>query len=460
MTVCRTGPFGQPTELILDSISHACAEADTQLLEKMSSSYDPSVDRGALRRRAAEIGRRRLGTQPLSPDLATRRTGLKRSDDQAVAARRRLARCYAALQASPRRPDWDALTRLARGAEAAAAAARPSIDGESPAALRREARFVAAHVDLAEALYRCDLGATASALVSATKARAALCGEGAESPSLKAAQQILLGGLRRAPVQDPHPVRRGLRGGGDGVGLGGRRRARARVDARSARGRHQGLPGGGRRQIATARRAAAGVAARRRARRLGLRGLARLAVRARRRPRRAAGRRAAGAALRAGVGSAPQERGRSQEAAGRLRGDRAAEFRGLVARRRARALRGPRGGGRGALPRRAVRRGDALALLAGRRRRRRDDVLRRAELRGARRGLLRRRRRRAAAPPPPGVARRRLREVRRGIRQPFRDATAGAFVPRALASVAAAPVEKADASAAARAPERRCFCWG
>ena len=57
----------------------------------MSSSYDPSVDRGALRRRAAEIGRRRLGTQPLSPDLATRRTGLKRSDDQAVAARRRLA---------------------------------------------------------------------------------------------------------------------------------------------------------------------------------------------------------------------------------------------------------------------------------------------------------------------------------------------------------------------------------
>ena len=28
----------------------------------MSSSYDPSVDRGALRRRAAEIGRRRLGT--------------------------------------------------------------------------------------------------------------------------------------------------------------------------------------------------------------------------------------------------------------------------------------------------------------------------------------------------------------------------------------------------------------
>ena len=82
----------------------------------MSSSYDPSVDRGALRRRAAEIGRRRLGTQPLSPDLATRRTGLKRSDDQAVAARRRLARCYAALQASPRRPDWDALTRLARGA--------------------------------------------------------------------------------------------------------------------------------------------------------------------------------------------------------------------------------------------------------------------------------------------------------------------------------------------------------
>ena len=156
----------------------------------MSSSYDPSVDRGALRRRAAEIGRRRLGTQPLSPDLATRRTGLKRSDDQAVAARRRLARCYAALQASPRRPDWDALTRLARGAEAAAAAARPSIDGESPAALRREARFVAAHVDLAEALYRCDLGATASALVSATKARAALCGEGAESPSLKAAQQF------------------------------------------------------------------------------------------------------------------------------------------------------------------------------------------------------------------------------------------------------------------------------
>ena len=59
----------------------------------MSSSYDPSVDRGALRRRAAEIGRRRLGTQPLSPDLATRRTGLKRSDDQAVAARRRLASC-------------------------------------------------------------------------------------------------------------------------------------------------------------------------------------------------------------------------------------------------------------------------------------------------------------------------------------------------------------------------------
>ena len=156
----------------------------------MSSSYDPSVDRGALRRRAAEIGRRRLGTQPLSPDLATRRTGLKRSDDQAVAARRRLARCYAALQASPRRPDWDALTRLARGAEAAAAAARPSIDGESPAALRREARFVAAHIGLAEALYRCDLGATASALVSATKARAALCGEGAESPSLKAAQQF------------------------------------------------------------------------------------------------------------------------------------------------------------------------------------------------------------------------------------------------------------------------------
>ena len=92
----------------------------------MSSSYDPSVDRGALRRRAAEIGRRRLGTQPLSPDLATRRTGLKRSDDQAVAARRRLARCYAALQASPRRPDWDALTRLAHGAEAAAAAARPT----------------------------------------------------------------------------------------------------------------------------------------------------------------------------------------------------------------------------------------------------------------------------------------------------------------------------------------------
>ena len=44
--------------------------------------------------------------------------------------------------------------------------------------------------------------------------------------------------------------------------------------------------------------------------------------------------------------------------------------------------------------------------------------------------------------------------------RPFRDATAGAFVPRALASVAAAPVEKADASAAARAPERRCFCWG
>ena len=146
----------------------------------MSSSYDPSVDRGALRRRAAEIGRRRLGTQPLSPDLATRRTGLKRSDDQAVAARRRLARCYAALQASPRRPDWDALTRLARGAEAAAAAARPSIDGESPAALRREARFVAPRSQR----YR------ASALVSATKARAALCGEGAESPSLKAAQQF------------------------------------------------------------------------------------------------------------------------------------------------------------------------------------------------------------------------------------------------------------------------------
>ena len=45
-------------------------------------------------------------------------------------------------------------------------------------------------MDLAEALYRCDLGATASALVSATKARAALCGEGAESPSLKAAQQF------------------------------------------------------------------------------------------------------------------------------------------------------------------------------------------------------------------------------------------------------------------------------
>ena len=44
--------------------------------------------------------------------------------------------------------------------------------------------------------------------------------------------------------------------------------------------------------------------------------------------------------------------------------------------------------------------------------------------------------------------------------RPFRDATAGAFVPRALASVAAAPVEKADASAAARTPERRCFCWG
>ena len=33
----------------------------------LPSSYDPSVDRGALRRRAAEIGRRRLGTQPLSP---------------------------------------------------------------------------------------------------------------------------------------------------------------------------------------------------------------------------------------------------------------------------------------------------------------------------------------------------------------------------------------------------------
>lgn len=154
----------------------------------MSNSYDPSVDRGALLRRAAELGRRRLGAQP--PDLAPRRTGLKTSDEQAVAARRRLARCYAALQASPRGPDWDALTRLARGSEASAAAARPSIDGEAPADLRREARFVTAHVRLAEALYRCDLGATASALVAATRARAALCGERGESPAVTAAQQF------------------------------------------------------------------------------------------------------------------------------------------------------------------------------------------------------------------------------------------------------------------------------
>ena len=39
-------------------------------------------------------------------------------------------------------------------------------------------------------------------------------------------------------------------------------------------------------------------------------------------------------------------------------------------------------------------------------------------------------------------------------------AGASAYSDPSEAAIAAAPVEKADASAASRVPERRCFCWG
>ena len=112
----------------------------------MSNTYSAADDKGALLERAAELGRRRHAESPRQ---------LHASDVSAVAARRRLSRCYAALAAVPRAPDWAQIKRLARFAETAAAAARASEHGERPASLRKEAAFVKSHVVLCEASQRC-----------------------------------------------------------------------------------------------------------------------------------------------------------------------------------------------------------------------------------------------------------------------------------------------------------------
>ena len=426
----------------------------------MSSSYDPSVDRGALRRRAAEIGRRRLGTQPLSPDLATRRTGLKRSDDQAVAARRRLARCYAALQASPRRPDWDALTRLARGAEAAAAAARPSIDGESPAALRREARFVAAHIGLAEALYRCDLGATASALVSATKARAALCGEGAESPSLKAAQQFCSAAyaahLSKIPILFDVDCAAAATASGSADGAApalastlGRLAAATKVSPVEADDKSRPLVARPPASPRAVERVASDFVAwlDSRSERGGVLVVlldggppALLYARA-----SAALRKSAAAPRRRPDAfeetAPPNSGGWSLDAVHARFAARAAAVaercRDAPSDAATRWRCSPGGADADETTFFAARSCAALAVAC--------FVVDVAE--------PQRRRRQASRDAACG-------KFVVAFARPFRDATAGAFVPRALASIAAAPVEKADASAASRVPERRCFCWG
>ena len=134
----------------------------------MSSTYSAADDQGALRKRAAELGAR-VHLARGSPGSST-----LGSDLSSTAARRRLSRCYAALAATPRSPGWAAIKRLARFAETAAGAARASPDGEAPESLRREAAFVKAHVVLCEALYRCDLGACATAVCRCAAARAAL----------------------------------------------------------------------------------------------------------------------------------------------------------------------------------------------------------------------------------------------------------------------------------------------
>ena len=144
----------------------------------MSRTYSELDDKGALRRRAAELGAR----QHSSSSRVALATSVSGTD-----ARRRLSRCYAALAGRPKAPDWAAIKRLARFAETAANAAQPSPGGESPDALRRESAFVKAHVVLCEALYRCDLGRTVAALCACAAARGALVNGSEAGPSSSSA---------------------------------------------------------------------------------------------------------------------------------------------------------------------------------------------------------------------------------------------------------------------------------